>query len=300
MNTNTTSRGQNNIMGGLLLLSSQIMPISVEKSSKSKSSSSCCLRRRNSGRRAKHQAECKALSTGDLRRPSPYNLRSKSRSSFVEQAGSLNETWDDAAHTTSSFSERAASSCNLVTHAQHRSVNFKDNKSSDCSEILHRPKDRKVPKPSPSSGASDTTTRSNAKAGKHVHFSFACSSEISYEVTSDYIKNSWLDIDVSSSIESAMDENQDMIVSFGPTGRFTMLDMDLCKNGNSYMVLIQQNRLVNEMLGQRTNHRRSVLEEQARQKREGVVDTEKLHAIASNDSKWGVELVRSSWWLCRA
>ena len=97
-----------------------------------------------------------------------------------------------------------------------------------------------------------------------------------------------------------MDENQDMIVSFGPTGRFTMLDMDLCKNGKSYMVLIQQNRLVNEILGQRTNHRRAVLAEQARQKREGVVDTEKLHAVASNHSKWGVELVRSSWWLCRA
>ena len=283
------------MMGGLLLLSSQkIMPIPGEKS---KSSSSSSLRRRNSWRRAKHQAACKALSTGDLRRPSPY--KSKSRLIFKEQAGSLNETWDDA-YTTSSVSERAASSCNLVTHARHRSVNFKDIKSSDCSEILHRPKDRNVPqKQSPSSGASDTTTRSKAKAGKHVHFSFACSSEISYEVTSDDIKNSWLDIDVSSSIESAMDENQDMI-SFGPTGRFTMLDMDLCKNGKSYMVLIQQNRLVNEMLGQRTNHRRSVLEEQARQKREGVVDAEKLHAIASNHSKWGVELVRSSWWLCRA
>lgn len=286
-------------MGGLLLLSSQIMPISGEKS-KSKSSSSCSLRRRNSGRRAKHQAAGKALSTGDLH-PSRY-LRSKSRSSFKEQTGSLNETWDDA-YTTSSVSERAASSCELVTHARHRSVNFKDNKSSDCSEILHRPKDRNVPpKPSPSSGASDTTTstRSKAKAGKHVHVPFACSNEISYEVTSDDIKNSWLDIDVSSSIESTMDENQDMTVSFGPTGRFTMLDMDLCKNGKSYMVLIQQNRLVNEMLGQRTNHRRSVLAEQARQKREGAVDTEKLHAVASNHSKWGVELVSSSWWLCRA
>ena len=282
-------------MGGLLLSSSQIMPISGEKS---KSSSSCSLRRRNSGRRAKHQAAGKSLSTGDLR-PSRYNLRSKS-SSFKEQTGSLNETWDGAAHTTSSVSERAASSCNLVPHARHTSVNFKDNKISGCSEIMHRPKDKNVPlKPSPSSGTSDTT-RSKAKAGKHVYFSFACCNEISYEVTSDDIKNSWLQIDVSSSIESTMDKNQDMAVSFGPTGRLTMLDMDLCKNGKSYMVLIQQNRLVNELLGQRTNHRRSVLAEQARQKREGVVDTEKLHAVASNHSKWGVELVRSSWWLCRA
>jgi hypothetical protein len=54
------------------------------------------------------------------------------------------------------------------------------------------------------------------------------------------------------------------------------------------------------MLGQRTNLRQSVLEEQARQKRNGVVDAEELHAVASEQSKWGVEIAKSNWWLSQA
>jgi hypothetical protein len=75
-------------------------------------------------------------------------------------------------------------------------------------------------------------------------------------------------IDVSRAIEATEEnESHDMIVSFGPTGRFTASDMDACKNGKGYMVRIQKSRLINEMLGQRTNLRQSVLEEHAHQKR---------------------------------
>ncbi len=136
-----------------------------------------------------------------------------------------------------------------------------------------------------------------SKAVKHVKFTFK-DNQISYEVTKDDIKNSWLDIDVSRAIEAAENESRDMIVSFGPTGRFTVSDMDACKNGKGYMVRIQKSRLINEMLGQRTNLRQSVLEEQAHQKREGVVDAEEICLVASKHSSWGVELAKSSWWLC--
>jgi len=123
---------------------------------------------------------------------------------------------------------------------------------------------------------------------------------MSYEVSNDDIQNSWLDIDVSRAIEATVnEESHDMIVSFGPTGRFSAENMDACKNGKGYMVRIQQSRLINEMLGQRTNLRQSVLEEQARQNREGVVDAEEMYLVASEHSKWGVGLVKSSWWLCR-
>lgn len=72
-----------------------------------------------------------------------------------------------------------------------------------------------------------------------------------------------------------------------------------------YIVLIQQHRLVNEILGQRTNLRRCVLEEQARQKKLEdevvVVDKEEgLCAVASKHSKWGVEIAKSSRWLHRS
>ncbi len=70
-------------------------------------------------------------------------------------------------------------------------------------------------------------------------------------------------------------------------------------------MLIQQHRLVNEILGQRTNLRRCVLEEQARQKKLEdevvVVDKEEgLCAVASKHSKWGVEIAKSSRWLHRS
>ena len=278
------------------------------------------LLRRNSGRRTKHQATGKTKSTGDLRLPR-YNLRSKLRSSFQDEDGNAikaikstgrvgtplfartssnptgsfeNETWDEAV-TTSSVPKRAAS-YNLFKHAQSRSVHMNDIRirTSDCSQSLPTRTDKKEPlKPSL---VSDTATRS--KVVKHVQFTYT-NNDITYEVTEDDIKNSWLDIDVSRSIESTKNDFHDMVVSFGPTGRFTPSDVDLCNNGKEYMVRIQQRRLINEMLGQRANLRRSVLEEQARQKRESVVNAEELLEVASKHSKWGVEIAKSSWWLCR-
>lgn len=308
---------QNITVDGLLTISPSHQKMS-SAGDKFKSSSSSLLQR-NSGRRAKHLRP--TSSTGDLRL-SRCSLRSKFRSSFKEEeeddveqpatsAGHLivtplarapstsnptlkNETWDEAV-TTSSAPKRAAS-FKLMKHAWRRSVISNDDRSSDCSQSLPGPED-KISRLKPALVSdTDTTARSKAKAVKHVHFA-DMDIGISYEVTDDDIKNSWLDIDVSSALESTMDRTQHMVVSFGPTGRYTSSNIDLCKNGKDYMVLIQQPRLINEMLGQRTNLRRSVLTEQARQKREGVVDAQRLHAVASEHSKWGVEIAKSSWWL---
>ena len=157
-----------------------------------------------------------------------------------------------------------------------------------------------------------TTTKSKAKvvSKKRVHFSNRDNEIIHYQVTKDDIQNSWLNIDVSSALEMARNENQDKIISFGPTiatpSSSDIVIDDLCKNGKEYVVLIQQHRLVNEILGQRTNLRRCVLEEQARQKKledEVVVIVDKeegLCAVASKHSKWGVEIAKSSRWLHRS
>ncbi len=144
---------------------------------------------------------------------------------------------------------------------------------------------------------SDATPRSNV--AKHVHFTLR-DKEIRYEVTKDDIKNSWHDIDVSKAVEAIGNERHDVFVSFGPTGRCTSSDVDTCKNTKVCMVRIQQHRLINEMLGQRKILRESVFEEQARQKRMGIVDAEEMRVVASKQSKWGVELARSSWWLSQA
>ena len=63
-----------------------------------------------------------------------------------------------------------------------------------------------------------TTTMSKAKvvSKKHVHFSNRDNEIIHYQVTKDDIQNSWLNIDVSSALEMARNENQDKIISFGP------------------------------------------------------------------------------------
>ncbi len=89
----------------------------------------------------------------------------------------------------------------------------------------------------------DTTTRSKAKVvvKKHVHFSNRDNEIIHYQVTKDKddIKNSWLNIDVSNTLEMARNENQDKIVSFGPiiatpSSSDVVID-DLCKNGKEYV-----------------------------------------------------------------
>jgi len=198
-----------------------------------------------------------------------------------------------------SLSSKASSRTGLedvspLPQFQSVSGHISDDSGSDRVQSLPMPRKAALK----SSLFSDVTPRS--KVAKHVQFTFK-DHEIRYEVTKDDIKKSWLDIDVSRAIEATENESHDndMMVSFGPTGRFTTSDMDVCKDGKEYMVRIQKSRLINEMLGQRTNLRQSVLEEQAHQKREGVVDAEEICLVASKHCKWGVELAKSSWWLYR-
>ena len=65
-------------------------------------------------------------------------------------------------------------------------------------------------------------------------------------------------------IEANGYKSNDLIVSFGPKGRSTSADIDICKDVKEYMVRIQQRRLINEILGQREILRKSVFEEQVR------------------------------------
>ena len=174
--------------------------------------------------------------------------------------------------------------------------------------------------PSYSSSHYNPHTTATRSSKKQVHFTDKDNEIIRYQVTKEDIQNSWLNIDVSSALEMARNENQDKIVSFGPTATSTTgqhsttttassggnVIVDMCKNGKEYVVLIQQHRLVKEILGQRTNLRRYVLEEQARQKKldeEVVVGGDKeegLCAVACKHSKWGVEIAKSSRWLHRS
>ena len=211
-----------------------------------------------------------------------------------------NETWDEAVTIFLDPNRAAPYKLTMPKHVQSRSGHISDENGSDRSQFLLRPLPTPRQMPLKPSLVSFSTTKSRSKVATHVHFT-STDNEIchSYEVTKNDISNSWLGIDVSSAIEAIESESRNTIVSFGPTGRFTASDTDVCKNGKGYMVLIQQRRLIAEMLGQRTNLRHSVLEEQARQKREGVVDIEEMYVVASKQSKWGVELAKSSWWLHR-
>lgn len=221
---------------------------------------------------------CTALSSHRLRRASSQS-----------SASLQNENWDEG-HRASSASAPIAASLYKLSKIE-RSVMFNSNYGggafTNSSNSIHLPL-----KPSLKS---DATPRSKV-ANKHVRFT-STDKEIRYEVTKDDIKNSWLDKDLSRAVEAVGNERRDMIVSFGPTGRFTSSDVDTCKNMKVCMVRIQRPRLINEMLGQRIILRRSVLGEQARQKRTGVVDAEEMRVVASKQSKWGVELAKSSWWL---
>jgi len=206
------------------------------------------------------------------------------RASSLPTASLKNETWNDVVVANSSVPINTFA-CKLAKKIQSVS-HISDNCLSMSSETAIKP-----------SIISDSTPRS--KIAKHVHFT-SKDNEIIYEVTKDDIKNSWLDIDVSRALDATKNESDDTIVIFG-SGRLTASNnIDAaCKNGKGYMVRIQRSRLINEMLGQRTNLIKSVLEEQARQKREGVVDAEEMYLVASKHSKWAVELAKSSWWLCR-
>ena len=192
-----------------------------------------------------------------------------------------NENWDEDVNISStsapSKSPRDRPST-LLTFA----ASWKLSKHEPCFSMTRNAIDagcsnRSQPLPLKPSLKSDSTPRSGV--AKHVHFSFR-DEEMRYEVTKDEIKNSWLDIDVTEAIELMGNKSNDLIlvhglmVSFGPSGRSTSSDIDICKDVKEYMVRIQHRTLINEILGQREILRESVFEEQARQKREGVVDAE--------------------------
>jgi hypothetical protein len=128
-----------------------------------------------------------------------------------------NETWDEVV-TTSSVPKRAAS-YKLAKYVQNVCGQIRISNDSGSDRLQSLPMPRKTALKS--SLFSDVTPRS--KVAKHVQFTFK-DYEISYEVTKDDIKNSWLDIDVSRAIEATENKSHDMIVSFGPTGRFTASD----------------------------------------------------------------------------
>jgi CO/xanthine dehydrogenase Mo-binding subunit len=115
-----------------------------------------------------------------------------------------------------------------------------------------------------------------------------------YASPNDDIKNTWLDIDVSGAILSA--RSHGMTVCLGSSTTKAAEDL-MSKDGKGYMVRIQKARLVKEMLGQRARLRKAVFEEQARQKQEGILDIDAMEAVASAQSKWGVEVAKSSWFL---
>ncbi len=223
---------------------------------------------------------CTALSSHRLRRASLQSVTSLQ-----------NENWDEDVRASSASAPIAAWYKLSKKNEQSMMFNINDyvDGRSNSSNSLQLPLK--------SSLKSDATPRSNV--AKHVHFTFT-DKEIRYEVTKDDIKNSWLDTDVSKAVEAIGNERHGVFVSVGPTGRFTSSDVDTCKNTKVCMVRIQQHRLINEMLGQRKILRESVFEEQARQKRMGIVDAEEMRVVASKQSKWGVELARSSWWLSQA
>ncbi len=213
------------------------------------------LVRKLSGRRAKHRAPVITSVVGtsrnkqiqeedeeEARAVSSRITRSRStagnfcRSLYARAASSQstaslkNETWDEVA-TTSSVPNRAAASYKLAKHIQSVTGGISDDSGSDRRR-------QSLPIPSETTALnkpsliSDDTPRS--KVAKHVQFTFK-DNEISYEVTKGDIKNSWLDIDVSRAKEASENESHDIIVSFGPTGRFTASDTDACKHGKGYM-----------------------------------------------------------------
>lgn len=83
-----------------------------------------------------------------------------------------------------------------------------------------------------------------------------------------------------------------MTVCFGSSTTKAAAEDLMCKDGKGYMVRIQKDRLVKEMLGQRARLRKAVFEEQVRQKQEGILDIDAMEAVASAQSKWGVESPR--------
>eukprot|EP00986_Skeletonema_menzelii_P001037 scaffold282_cov129-Skeletonema_menzelii.AAC.9 len=155
-----------------------------------------------------------------------------------------NENWDEDVNISStsapSKSPRDRPST-LLTFA----ASWKLSKHEPCFSMTRNAIDagcsnRSQPLPLKPSLKSDSTPRSGV--AKHVHFSFR-DEEMRYEVTKakDEIKNSWLDIDVTEAIELMGNKSNDLIlvhglISFGPSGRSTSSDIDICKDVKEYMV----------------------------------------------------------------
>lgn len=223
-----------------------------------------------------------ARSTGDL------NIKVAKEEAYLHSTTAClkNETWDEI---TSSYPITNATPTfefgNKTQIIQQVSDQSSENSgSSDRSRI-------KAPlKPSL---VSDTTPRS--MVSKHVNFSDMEAEITTYAKSNDDIKDTWLDIDVSGAILSA--RNHGMTVCFGSSITKAAAEDLMCKDGKGYMVRIQTARLVKEMLGQRAMLRNAVFEEQARQKQEGILDIDAMEVVASAQSKWGVEVAKSSWFL---
>lgn len=221
-----------------------------------------------------------AKSTGDIKVAEEEASPRKTFYGHSTKACLKNETWDEI----TSYPITNASpkfEFGNKTQSQQVSDQSSENSASDRSRINA---------PLKPSLVSDSTPRS--MVSKHVNFS-DMEAEIRTSPNDD-MKDTWLDIDVSGAILSA--RNQGTTVCFGSSTTKAAEDL-MCKDGKGYMVRIQKARLVKEMLGQRARLRKAVFEEQARQKQEGILDIDAMEAVASAQSKWGVEVAKSSWFL---
>ena len=223
-----------------------------------------------------------ARSTGDL------NIKVAKEKTYLHSTKAClkNETWDEI---TSSYSYPITNATPTFEFGNKTQIQQVSDQSSENSGSSDRSRINVPLKPSL---VSDTTPRS--RVSKHVNFSDMEAEIRTYASPNDDIKNTWLDIDVSGAILSA--RNHGMTVCLGSSTTKAAEDL-MCKDGKGYMVRIQKARLVKEMLLQRARLRKAVFEEQARQKQEGILDIDAMEAVASAQSKWGVEVAKSSWFL---
>lgn len=223
-----------------------------------------------------------ARSTGDIKVAEEEAPHRKVFYVHSTKACLKNETWDEI---TSSYPiTNAPPTFEFGNKTQIQQVSDQSSENSGSSDRS------RIKAPLKPSLVSDITPRS--MVSKHVNFSTMV---LTYSSPNDGIKNTWLDIDVSGAILSA--RNHGMTVCFGSSTTKAAAEDLMCKDGKGYMVRIQKDRLVKEMLGQRARLRKAVFEEQVRQKQEGILDIDAMEAVASAQSKWGVEVAKSSWFL---
>ena len=221
-----------------------------------------------------------ARSTGDIK------LAEEEAYLHSTKACLKNETWDEI---TSSYPiTNAPPTFELGNKTQIKQVSYQSSENSGSSDRS------RIKAPLKPSLVSETTPRS--MVSKHVNFSIMEAEVRTYAIPNDDIKNTWLDRDVSGTILSARNHNCQLTVCLGSSTTKAAEDL-MCKDGKGYMVRIQKARLMKEMLEQRARLRKAVFEEQARQIQEGILDIDAMEAVASAQSKWGVEVAKSSWFL---